>query len=177
MLEFINIKDRDCDLIHEGKFLSVLKCEGWEFVNRNTKTGQVVSILPVTNEGEIILIEQFRIPVDHLVIECPAGLLGDHDENETALECAKKELLEETGYISNKWHHIYTTPKSAGMISEIEHKFIARDCEKVAEGGGVGNENIVVHKIYLNSIDTWLAKCEERDILVSAGIYAGLYML
>jgi len=165
------------NIMYNGKFLSVIKRDGWEYVQRNTNTGDVVSITAITKDNEIILVEQYRIPVDCYVIENPAGLLGDINKNETPIECAKKELLEETGYISNNWEYVFTTPKSPGLISECSIHFIARDCEKIEDGGGVDNEKILVHKVQLDNIRNYFKELKDNNILVSSGIYAGLYFI
>jgi ADP-ribose pyrophosphatase len=166
----------DPEILYVGKFVSVVKEGNWEYLTRNTETGGIVSILPITENNEVVLVEQFRIPVNSNVIECPAGVIGDDDTNETPLECAKKELLEETGYTSDNWICIYASPKSPGLITEIDHKFIARDCKKVAGGGGVETEDITVHVISLDHIDDWL-RLKSKTKLVSGGIYGGLYFL
>lgn len=166
-------------ILYEGKFITVVNDRNWEYVQRNTLKCGVVSILATTKDNELLLVEQFRIPVCSNVIECPAGVLGDIDKNETPLECAKKELLEETGYISNDWEHIYTSPQSPGITNEINFKFRARNCEKVNDGGGVENESIIVHKVKLDTIRDYLKIYESTKphTLVSAGIYSGLYFL
>lgn len=166
------------EIVFKGKFLTVIRKNGWEYVKRNTNSGNIVSVLPITSENEIILVEQYRIPVQKHVLECPAGILGDEIKNEVPLDCAKKELLEETGYVSDDWHQIYVTSKSPGIISELCYKYIARNCKKVADGGGVGTEDITVHKIPLTKIKEYLDDLvNDNDILVCSGIYAGLYWL
>jgi len=166
------------EIVYKGKFLTVVRKKGWEYVKRNTNSGNIVSVLPITSENEVILVEQFRIPVDKYVLECPAGVLGDDIKNEVPLDCAKKELQEETGYVSDDWQRVYTSPKSPGIITETDYKYVARNCKKVADGGGVGTEDITVHKIPLDNIKEYLSDLEnDRDILVSSGIYAGLYFI
>jgi len=164
------------EVLYEGKFLRLKSIDGWEVVERKTSTGEIASILAVTKDNEIILVEQYRVPVNKFVIESPAGVIGDHDKNELPLQCAIKELSEETGYISDNWKLAYTSPKSPGMSTETEHKFIAKDCIKVTSGGGVDNEKITVHKVRIDCIVSWLKEKQEQGTLVSSGIYAGLYL-
>lgn len=159
-------------ILHESKFLSVVKNNNWEYVKRNTSTGNIVSVLAITENKEVILVEQFRIPVNKYVLECPAGLIDDGEEPLVAI---KRELLEETGYISNNWIQIYTSPKSSGIISEIEYAFIAKGCKKVEEGGGIENEKIAVHVVQLENLDNWLLGTLSMNRMVSSDIYAKLY--
>lgn len=68
------------------------------------------AVLVRSNEGKIILERQYRYPIDEILWEIPAGKL---DLQEDPLDCAKRELMEETGVTAQKWEqlgHIYTTP-------------------------------------------------------------------
>jgi len=157
---------------YKARFISVVSKNNWEYVNRNTSSGNIVSVLAITENKEVVLVEQFRIPVNKYVLECPAGLIDDGEEPLVAI---KRELLEETGYISNNWKQIYTSPKSPGIISEIEYAFIATDCKKVEDGGGIENEKIVVQIVQLENLDNWLLGTMSMNRMVSSGIYAKLY--
>ena len=75
---------------YAGRYLSLLERDGWEFASRNNASGVVV-LVPVTDHGEIVLVEQFRKPIGKNVIELPAGLVGDHeDPHESILEAARR---------------------------------------------------------------------------------------
>jgi ADP-ribose pyrophosphatase len=81
-----------------------------------------VAVIPVTDQGQILMVKQYRIAVDETVLELPAGKL---EENEDVLKCAARELEEETGFRPDdikKLFHFYTTP---GYSSEKLHLFIA----------------------------------------------------
>ena len=87
------------EVIAATRHLQLVRRGGWEYVERPNVTGIVV-IVPVTRDGELVLIEQYRVPVDRPVIELPAGLAGDvpGTEGERLEAAARRELLEETGY-------------------------------------------------------------------------------
>src|SRR5271170_4183678 len=104
----------------EGKFLRVLKSGRWEYADRVNSNGAVV-IVPVTDDGKLVLIEQYRIPVGQRVIELPAGLAGDlpDAETEAMATAARRELLEETGYEAAEITMLMFGPPSAGLASEI----------------------------------------------------------
>jgi len=89
----------DHQVIHQGKFLSYIQSGSWEYVKREF-SGSCVGIYAVTEEQKILLVEQFRIPLDANSIELPAGLVGDEEEfkTESIEQCANRELIEETGY-------------------------------------------------------------------------------
>ena len=84
---------------YEGRFLRMVARGHWEFVERANSTG-VVAVLAVTPDDKILLVEQFRPPVEASVIEIPAGLAGDiaGEEDEDFSRAAVRELAEESGY-------------------------------------------------------------------------------
>src|SRR5436305_7986631 len=86
-------------VIAEGKHIRLVARGKWEFAERKKVSG-IVGIVAVTDDRKLILVEQFRAPVNARVIEIPAGLAGDIEGSEDeALEiAAKRELSEETGY-------------------------------------------------------------------------------
>src|SRR3954468_22064076 len=86
-------------VLYSGKFLSLVKEGRWEYADRVSATGAVV-IVAVTSEQNLLLVEQYRIPVHQRTIELPAGIVGDEPgkSDESYVEAAKRELLEETGF-------------------------------------------------------------------------------
>lgn len=86
------------------------------------------AILPITKEGKIVLLKQYRYPVKQVLIEIPAG--KKDDPNESGLECAKRELEEETGYVSSNYRHLCDVHNCVGYSSEKIEVFLAVDCVK-----------------------------------------------
>ena len=90
--------------------------------------GGAVCVVPVTNEGEIIMERQFRYPFDEVIWEIPAGKL---DKGETDhLEAAKRELREETGYTAEKYTFIGDLYPSPAILSEKIRMYIATGLKK-----------------------------------------------
>ncbi len=87
-----------------------------------------VCVVPVTDEGEIIMERQFRYPFDKVIWEIPAGKLdrGEFDH----LEAAKRELREETGYTAEKYTFIGEFYPSPAILSENIHMYIATGLKK-----------------------------------------------
>ena len=87
-----------------------------------------VCVVPVTDEGEIIMERQFRYPFDEVIWEIPAGKLdkGEYDH----LEAAKRELREETGYTAEKYTFIGELYPSPAILSENIHMYIATGLKK-----------------------------------------------
>ncbi|WP_298866615.1 NUDIX hydrolase [uncultured Gimesia sp.] len=175
----MSYKDQESDeTIAETRFLKLIKRGRWEFVQHIYSTG-VVCLFPLTTDARVILVEQFRPPVNASVIEFPAGLAGDiAGQEEEALETAAlRELEEETGYQARTTISLGSTVSSAGLTDESVHFFLALDLEKVSEGGGDESENITVHAVRFAEIDPWLEAAVKRGCLLDARIYAGLYFL
>src|SRR5699024_2459270 len=86
-------------LLYAGDFLRVKRRGHWEYVER-VNARAVVVIVAVTDAGELVLVEQPRVPVAANCIELPAGLVGDiaGAEDESLATAAARELEEETGY-------------------------------------------------------------------------------
>ncbi len=112
--------------------------DGWEFTERVGVTG--VGIVAVTEGRKLLLVEQFRPPVERRVIELPAGLAGDlADAADEPLENAvQRELEEETGYRAGHVRFLGESPTSAGLTSETICMFEATGLERVSDGGGDG---------------------------------------
>ena len=99
--------------VYVGHFLSVAKRGNWEYATRTRATG-VVAVVALHDDGRLVLVEQYRWPVDARVIELPAGLAGDDDDSESLLAAARRELVEETGYVAEEWSRLNTTYSSPG---------------------------------------------------------------
>jgi ADP-ribose pyrophosphatase len=161
----------------EGKFLRVVKIGCWEFVER-TNDVQGVVIVALTDEGNLLLTEQERLPVGKRVIELPAGLAGDLASNhgEQPVAAARRELLEETGFEAIEMTWLASGPPSAGLSSEMVSFFRAWPLRRVGPGGGEGDERIEVHQVPLRQCMGWLKKRESEGLLVDPKVYAGLYL-
>lgn len=167
----------EIEKLHEGTYLGLYQRGNWEFAQRPNSEA-CVTILPITCDSEIVLIEQFRVPTQSRVIEVPAGLVGDEPEfqGESLAVTANRELIEETGYSAAKVELLIATPTSAGMTPERTHMFVATDLTKVSEGGGVAGENITVHHIPFATLNDFLAAKAAEGYDIDFKIHASLYL-
>ena len=160
---------------YSGRFLGLKENDRWEYAFRTNASGVVV-LVPVTDEGELVLVEQYRVPVKSQVMELPAGLVGDSgDFEEDFKTAANRELFEETGYKAASLEELLTSPSTPGMANEMITIFFASGLERVGPGGGDGNEDITVHLMPLENavecLDAWRAE----GIMIDPKIYAGLF--
>jgi ADP-ribose pyrophosphatase len=146
---------------------------GWEFATRNTRS-PAVGIVAITDDECVVLVEQYRAPVERNVIELPAGLSGDAPgaEGESLLEAAKRELREETGYDAAHWTelgHYYSSP---GLTDESIMLFLAEGLSKRDNGGGDDTESITIHEVPIGDVFQWLT---ERNATADLKLFAGLF--
>ena len=168
---------KQSEVLYRGQFLQLKRHEGWEWVERVNCTG-VVMILAMTGDNKVVLVEQYRIPIGASVIEFPAGLVGDvAGAGEDLVEAAHRELLEETGYEAGALHYLAEGPPSAGLSPETISIFLAKDLKKRGPGGGDATENIIVHEVDWNEIDSWLKGKKDEGCQIDPKVYAGLYFL
>lgn len=83
-----------------------------------------VIIIPVTKEGKILLLREWRYPINEASLELPAGTLEKHEKPE---ETAKRELFEETGASSNKWSLLGTHWLGNGIMKVKGYVYLAKD--------------------------------------------------
>jgi ADP-ribose pyrophosphatase len=162
--------------VFEGDHLLVLERDHWQYVERK-KGKSAVAVVAVTDDGKLILTEQFRRPVNARVLDLPAGLVGDEEGSEDPERTARKELEEETGYACDSVEHLATGPSSPGITSEMVSLYRARGVRKTGEGGGVGGEDITVHLVAVAELDGWLQTKGAAGVLVDLKIRSAQYFL
>lgn len=108
--------------------------------------------------GEVLLVEQYRVPLGKVCLELPAGLIGDEAEGEDALASAQRELEEETGYRAAQWEELGEFWSSPGMLSESFTLVKATGLTQVSDGGGTEHEDIVVHRVPLTGLAAAIAR-------------------
>ncbi|MEM8919637.1 MAG: NUDIX hydrolase [Pseudomonadota bacterium] len=139
----------------EGRFITAKRQGRWEYVARSR--GIRAAVILAIDEGHVLLVEQFRVPLGRDCIELPAGLVGDETAGEAADTAAIRELEEETGYLAKSMEDCGEFYSSPGMVSESFSLFRARGLVKTGDGGGTDGENITVHRVHLDELDRFIA--------------------
>ncbi|WP_120076739.1 NUDIX hydrolase [Aurantiacibacter odishensis] len=152
------------EIAWEGKWITAKKRGKWEFASRARQIRAAV-ILAI-EDGEVLLVEQFRVPLGKPCLELPAGLIGDDDggEDDDPLSAAKRELEEETGYTAAHWEDCGEFFSSPGMVSESFTLLKATGLTKVSEGGGTDSEDITVHRVKLTEVERFIADFRKGGI-------------
>ena len=143
------------ETVWEGRFLAVRKQGHWEYVSRTR--GIHAAVILAIDEGHVLLVEQYRVPLGRNCLELPAGLVGDDVEGEAAEEAAIRELEEETGYRARAMTGLGLYYSSPGMVSEGFTLLRAEGLTRVSEGGGVEGEDILVHRVPLADVPAFAA--------------------
>jgi ADP-ribose pyrophosphatase len=163
----------------QGKFIVARREGKWEYVGRSR--GIKAAVILAVDDGHVLLVEQFRVPLKANCLELPAGLIGDDTEGEVMEEAAARELEEETGYRPAHIESFGSFASSPGMVSETFTMVRAHGLQKVGDGGGVDGENIEVHRVPLDDIADFVARKRADGVvidvklllLLGAGMLAG----
>ena len=155
------MSDEPEKIVWQGRFV-IAKTRGkWEYVSRarNIRAAVILAV----EDGHVLLVEQFRVPLGRVCIELPAGLIGDAaddsggGDDESAEIAGGRELEEETGYRAAKIETIGEFWSSPGMVTESFTLLRATGLTKVGSGGGTPGENITVHRVALDGLEEFLA--------------------
>lgn len=160
-------------MIHKGKVVN-LRIDSVELPNGKLGSREVVehsgavAVVPITEENEVIMVRQYRYPVNDCLLEIPAGKL---DPNETPDHCVERELLEETGLAANNMRLLFSLYSSPGFSDEILYIYIARELsfkgQKLDE-----DEFVEVEKYPLDKIIQMIYNGEVKDAKTICAILA-----
>lgn len=143
------------ETLWEGRYLAAKRRGKWEYVSRSR--GIHAAVILALDDGDVLLVEQYRAPLGRNCLELPAGLVGDETRGEEAAIAATRELEEETGYRAERMTDLGRYYSSPGMVSEGFTLLRAEGLTKVGEGGGVDGEDIRVHRVKLADIPAFVA--------------------
>ncbi|MCG0275001.1 MAG: NUDIX hydrolase [Thermosediminibacteraceae bacterium] len=158
--------------IFSGKILK-LRVDEVKLPNGKVSTREIVehpgavAIVPIDDDENVIMIKQYRKPVEEVLLEIPAGKL---EKNEDIKTCAQRELLEETGFKAEKLLHIidfYTTP---GFSNEKMSLFLGQNLKK-AQGKADEDEFIKIEKIPLSKALKMVHNGEIKDAKTIVGLF------
>ena len=181
-------------IISKTKFLEFKSAKSpsnkdWYYVRRTNDTNAhdsavvITTLVKLKNEYNFLLFKTHRPPINaenkaKYCLESPAGLIGDNDTSETMIECAKKELLEETGLVANKLYiELENCSTSAGLSSETLSYVTAIIDDYTILQEPVNDGGIIVERYLVptNDILSHLQLIDKKEISIAAATVCGLF--
>lgn len=162
--------------IYNGKIVhlqvdDVLLPDGEQSKRELIKHPGAVAIIPITPDGKIVFVRQYRKPLEKTIVEIPAGKLEYGERPEIT---AIRELEEETGYTTNNLSFVTSFYTSPGFADELMHIYMSTDLHPLDEKvPGDDDEFIELIELTLNEAKEYVAK---KDIHDAKTNYAILYL-
>ena len=171
-------KINDRQILHRGRVYNLIRenvtldngvITDMEFVEHPGAT----AIIPMLNESRIILLKQYRHALRKYIWEIPAGTI---DPQESVINCAKRELIEETGYSAEQWHKLGEITPVPGYSDERIHIYLATDL--LPAGQNLDRDEIInVHEIEFNEAMEMVNAGKIQDAKSIAGLFLALNRL
>ncbi len=157
--------------VYEGRIInlrvdSVRLPSGRESKREIIEHKGAVCIVPVQDDGRVLLVRQFRKPAAESLLEVPAGGL---EEGESPEECAARELMEECGFRPGSLIPIYQAFLAPGYSTELMYAFLARDL-KPEKLQADDDENIALESYSLDELEAMIDSFQIRDAKTVAAI-------
>jgi ADP-ribose pyrophosphatase len=162
----------DSQLVYEGVFLNVHRDtvkapDGHIAVREYLKHPGAVMIVPLFDDGSVLLERQYRYPLRRSFVEFPAGKI---DAGESLLACAQRELLEETGYEAGEWTHLGGFHNAIGYCDEKIEVFLARGLARIADKNTDAGEVLEVFNAPWRELLDWTRDGTVTDVKTIVGV-------
>ena len=131
------------------------------------KSPDCINIVPVTEDGRIILVRQHRLGNDTVTVETPGGII---DDGEDALDAAKRELREETGYVAGEIVRLRTLQMNPAIMNSNVHFFLAKGCVKEGNQQLDREEDIEVLTADIGEVGGMIRSGEIAHVMVIAAL-------
>jgi ADP-ribose pyrophosphatase len=139
------------ETIYEGRVFTIIRDEV-EHVSGYTSVREVVRhnggavVVALFDDGDVLLVRQFRYPMQRKIFELPAGKLQAGEDPEA---CAARELEEETGWRAGKLEHLTSLMSTPGFCNEVLHVYLATGLAPGEQQLEEGEENLEIHRVPL----------------------------
>ena len=161
------------ELVYTGDYLKVYRDtvflpNGASSYREYLKHPGAVMIIPVFDNGDVLVERQYRYPMRQVFVEFPAG---KKDAGEAPLETAQRELLEETGYTAQNYTHITDIHNALAYCDEVIHFYIAEDLHDSGQQKLDDNEFVQVMRVPLAELMNWIRQGWVPDVKTQLGAF------
>ncbi|MCD7033279.1 NUDIX hydrolase [Metabacillus sp. GX 13764] len=175
-MDHLKEKELHSKEIFSGRIIDLFLQEV-ELPNGKTSTREIVkhpgavAVIPVTKDNKIVMVQQFRKPMERIMVEIPAGKLEKGEQPEYT---AKRELEEETGYTCDSMEHLISFYTSPGFADELVHLYLAEDLKVMETEASLDEDEFV--EVMEVTIDEALQLIKEQRIYDAKTAYAVQYL-
>lgn len=127
-----------------------------------------INIIPLTPEGKVVFVEQYRHGDETITLEVPGGMV---DPGETPMQAALRELREETGYESDGTVHLGSVAPNPAFLNNRCHSFVTFNAHQVTTQAFDGTEDIALHEIPLANVPELIYTGKITHSLTIAAFY------
>ncbi len=163
----------DSRLVFEGVFLKlfvdhVQSADGHQGTREYLRHPGAVMIIPLLDAEHVLLERQFRYPLGRSVVEFPAGKI---DPGEPPFACAKRELLEETGYTARRWSYLGGLHNAIAYSDERIEIFLAEDLARNGSATLDAGETLEVFEAPWRQLLEWVRDGSVTDVKTMVGAF------
>jgi ADP-ribose pyrophosphatase len=160
-------------LAFEGVFLrlyvdDVQSADGHRSTREYLRHPGAVMVIPLLDAEHVLLERQFRYPLGRSIVEFPAGKI---DPGESPFECARRELLEETGYTARRWSYLGGLHNAVAYSDERIEFFLAEDLERGGEARPDAGETLEVFEARWRQLLEWVRDGSVTDVKTMVGAF------
>lgn len=162
--------------IFSGRIIQV-QVDEVELPNGKTSTRELVkhpgavAVIAITDDKKLVMVEQYRKPLEKVIVEIPAGKL---EKGEDPALCARRELEEETGYDCESLELVSSFYTSPGFADEIIHVYVAKGLTKKEDAAGLDEDEFV--NVLEITLEEALQFMEEQRIFDAKTIFGIQYL-
>jgi ADP-ribose pyrophosphatase len=160
-------------LAFEGVFLrlyvdDVESADGHRGTREYLRHPGAVMVIPLLDAEHVLLERQFRYPLGRSIVEFPAGKI---DPDEAPFDCARRELLEETGYTARRWSWLGGLHNAVAYSDERIEIYLAEDLERSADAQPDAGETLEVFEAPWRQLLEWIRDGSVTDVKTMVGAY------